>query len=117
MNRLRGEAFERLEFVRKRSGAERQEHLAVRRHVMRHAPADPVRHRNEVGAVALGEMLGTEHTGHGQVDRLSGLPREQLERGPGKLDQVLRAVLTGEAKEHRPQAAAPLGRGCAAPRP
>ena len=47
------------------------------------------------------------HTGHGQVDRLAGLPCQQLERGRGKLDQALRAVLPGEAKEHRPRAQAP----------
>ena len=99
---------ERLEARRDGRRAEREEDLAVRRAVERHAPADPARDADEVPRVALGEVLDAGRRRDREVDRLAGLAsasqRSALVRELGEV-RVGHAALR-EAQQHRPGAQA-----------
>ena len=73
--------------------------VIVRGDVVRHAAADPVRHADEVLAVALVEVFGAEQARDGQIDRLARLRGEPLEDGRGELDEALAAVAVSEAEQ------------------
>src|SRR5205085_328154 len=88
--------------------AVREEDLAVRGHVVRDAPTDPVRRADEVARVALREMLDTERRRNTEVDRLAARLGEPAQRRRREVDEVgFGDVALREAEQHRPGPQAP----------
>ena len=100
-DRARGERLER-GVRRAPRGVEGEQHLADRRAVVGHAPADPLAGAEEVAALDLGEVLDAARAGDGEVDRLPRGLGERVHRALGELDQAAAAgPRLGEAQEHR----------------